>query len=271
MPARNQEESPETVERVLAESIQALPNPAQWLLILLAAFPNAAFGRQAALTLAHAVRLESPEDQLNLLVRHAFLERSLNPALPEGSDGERLRLDPLLREFLAARFARWAPSIQKTARQAVATYYASYVSQASPAALELDEANISGALVWAQAQGQSDLAAPLSKALEEIAQRRASVQEQMPQPAETEVDAILTVLERFLQTSSWEEMGVVLEREQALLLSDKADQVLTAIVAQALQSNDAKNARYLRIHRALLRRAREVGIHPALLEFRPDQ
>lgn len=271
MLTRDQEESPETVERVLAESIQALPNPAQWLLIMLAAFPTAAFGRQAALALAHALRLERPEEQLNLLVRHAFLELTQHPTIPEGSDCERLRLDPLLRGFVAARFACWSPSIQQTAQQAVATYYANYASQASQAALELDEANISGALAWAQAQGQAYLAASLSKALEDIAQRRASAQEHPPQPAETEVDAILTVLDTFLQTGSWEEMGVVLEREQALLLSDKADQVLTAIVAQALQSNDAKHARYLRIHRALLRRAREVGIRPALLEFRPDQ
>lgn len=271
MLTRDQEESPETVERLLSQSIQALPNSAQWLLILLAAFPSAAFGCQAALALAYASRLEQPEEQLTLLVRHAFLERSHYPALPEGSDDERLHLDPLLRDFVAVRFARWAPSIQQTARQAVAAYYASYASQAHQAALELDEANITGALAWAQEQRQDHLAAPLSKAVEDMAQRRASAQEQAGTPAETEVDVILTVLDSFLQTSSWEEMGIVLEREQALLLSDKADQVLTAIIAQALQSNDAKNARYLRVHRALLRRAREVGIHPALLEFRPDQ
>jgi len=266
----DQERSPETVERVLAESIQALPNSAQWLLILLAAFPTTAFGRQAALALAQAVKLERPEDQLHLLLRHAFLEVTQLPTLPTSSDGERLRLDPLLRDFIAARFVRWAPSIQQTAQQAVAAYYASYSNQAPSVTLELDEANIIGALGWARAQGQDDLIAALSKAVEDIARHHAQTQEAAPPPAEPAVDSILAILDTFLQTGSWEEMGVVLEREQNLLLTDKADQVLTAIIAQALQSNNAQHARYLRIHRALLRRAREVGIRPALLEFRPD-
>ncbi|HEY7122981.1 MAG TPA: tetratricopeptide repeat protein [Ktedonobacterales bacterium] len=154
-------ETPQAVARILNQSIDALPNPARWLFIALAAFPTGEFGRQAALALANQVQLAYPEEQLNLLVRRALLDSSINAAMPAGSDRERLRLHALLRAFASIQFARWDQRAQDLARLSLARYYATATGAASANALGWDETNITGLLDWAQTQGELEVVAHL--------------------------------------------------------------------------------------------------------------
>jgi hypothetical protein len=77
-------------------------------------------------------------------------------------------------------------------------------------------------------------------------------------------------LRAFLNNGSWEETRAVLEREQALLLTRLADQLLSAAMDYASQSADPQvqaRAAYLELHRTLLRRSRTLGIPAAWAEF----
>jgi len=84
---------------------------------------------------------------------------------------------------------------------------------------------------------------------------------------------VVRALRAFLNTPSWPEMRSVLEREQALLLTDEADQFLSALIEQAQQSNDPEaqqQANLLIAHLLLLLRARESDIPTAWAWFEQE-
>ena len=71
---------------------------------------------------------------------------------------------------------------------------------------------------------------------------------------------------------SWEGMHALLEREQALLLTDETDQFFCALIEQAQQSNapdDQDRADYFAAHLFLLRDARASNISAAWARFEP--
>jgi uncharacterized protein (DUF1778 family) len=75
----------------------------------------------------------------------------------------------------------------------------------------------------------------------------------------------------FFNTAAWDETRDVLEREQTLLLTDRADELLSAALEQDRQNHDPESqklAAYTEAHLKLLRRAREVGIPAAWEEFK---
>src|SRR5438046_81774 len=82
--------------------------------------------------------------------------------------------------------------------------------------------------------------------------------------------AIAEALLRFLNTDSWYETRAVLEDEQSLLLTDRADQIITSLIEQHEQYDEQQHIRmahYISLHRTLLRRARMVGIPRAWNRF----
>jgi hypothetical protein len=85
-----------------------------------------------------------------------------------------------------------------------------------------------------------------------------------------EVAAVARALRRLLSTNNWAEARQILEREQALLLSDVSDRMLEDLLINARNDDNPlalKGVVYLGLHRRLLRRAREVGISQAWSEF----
>jgi hypothetical protein len=83
-------------------------------------------------------------------------------------------------------------------------------------------------------------------------------------------EAEMQAIRAFLNTNSWDETRAVLEREQALLLTESASRFLLEALEHARQSDDLEMQQrgdYLEAHLALLHRAREVGISAAWEEF----
>jgi tetratricopeptide (TPR) repeat protein len=150
-------ETPAAVQRAFARSVEALPDDARRLFSSLAAFATAEFGRDAALALAAGLQPPATENDLNLLVRRALLEASLNQQMPEASDRQRLRLHPLLRAYAGRGFATLPAAGRDAAASALAVYYAGYTNEVADVALVPDEENITGALEWAHARDEQSL------------------------------------------------------------------------------------------------------------------
>lgn len=149
---------------VFARSTDDLPAEAQHLFTALAAFASAGFGRQAVLALGRSLKLVSPNKAIDMLVRRALVDASVNYDVSQQSDRERLRLHPLVRAFAEYKFAQWQQSERDAAYHTIANYYAQYTSSIShlgPAlrnlGLNADDANIIGALQWAYARGENAL------------------------------------------------------------------------------------------------------------------
>ena len=73
-----------------------------------------------------------------------------------------------------------------------------------------------------------------------------------------------------MNTDSWYETRAALEGEQLLLLTDKADQIITSLIEQHERYDEQQRTRvaqYILLHRMLLRRARMVGIPRAWKRF----
>lgn len=152
---------PRSVEHVFAAGLKALPREAQRLFAALAVFPTGQFGRGAVLALGKALGIPRAESHLDALILRSFADSLTNSDLPSAADQERVGIHPLLHAYAAVTFERWSPEKRRAARAALATYYASYASQASEAALEIDEANITGMLEWAHVSQQDELVAAL--------------------------------------------------------------------------------------------------------------
>ena len=170
-------ETPRGVALVLGRSVEALPAEAQRLFAALAAFTTLDFGRNAALALAEGLGVAEPEAAVDTLARRALLDTALAAALGEGSDRERLRLHPLLRAYAAERLNQWGEAEREAAYQIVASYYAQYASATADAARAVDEANITGALEWAHAQGQEALLVRLVSGMQQYWRDRSRIRE----------------------------------------------------------------------------------------------
>ncbi|WIG58100.1 MAG: hypothetical protein OJF49_000845 [Ktedonobacterales bacterium] len=141
------------VEESLLRSIRTLPTDARRLFAALAVVPTPEFGRNAAIAIAAGLGIAPPEDAVDLLVRRALLDTSLDTTTPEGSDRERLRLHPLLRA-LAANMTDDATAA--AAALALAAFYADYAIATPDAAKAPDAENIAGMLDWAHASAPDD-------------------------------------------------------------------------------------------------------------------
>src|SRR5262249_30907814 len=150
------------LENYFASLVATLPDPSKRLFVATAAFATAEFGRVAALALATSLGV-TPSDTagVDALVRRALLDTSVNETLlaDENADRERLRLHPLLRSLAERLFAQWPPIDRDAASHALAKWYAEYANAINDPARVADEANITGALDWALARADNDLAA----------------------------------------------------------------------------------------------------------------
>ena len=87
------------------------------------------------------------------------------------------------------------------------------------------------------------------------------------QPPDPEQVALAEAMQSFLRAANWEETHALLERDQALLLSEIASQILALMVERAWRNDEEDDARYLEVHLKLLARARELGVEAAWAEF----
>ena len=157
-------------EFILAKSVDTLPVQTQRLFTALAAFATAEFGRFAILSLAQAIGLSKDEASQSLLalVQRDLITPSIISIMPEDSDRERFRLQPLLHAFVKKRLKTWSQDEQQLAQQAIATHFASYVSGKTlrVGARHYDERNIAGALEWAHDQQEDELIAALCSGMQ---------------------------------------------------------------------------------------------------------
>ncbi len=163
-----QDETPEGVRRAFASSVASLPEDARKLFAALAAFATPEFGRRAAVALAEGLGLERPEDAVDLLVRRALADNTLNAGMPEESDRERLRLHPLLFAFAGYLFAQLplTEAEREAAHLALARWYAAYANATPDPVLIPDEANVAGALERMHEQGQDALVVALTDGMQ---------------------------------------------------------------------------------------------------------
>ncbi|MFI5274321.1 MAG: tetratricopeptide repeat protein [Ktedonobacterales bacterium] len=129
---------------------------ARRLFAALAVFPTGEFGSRAVQAIAtDTLKLTDPSSAIETLVRRALLDRTIETALPETADRERLRLHPLLRELAASLLD---DATRAAASLAIAAFYASYVheSQLPDAARLADADNIAGMLEWAREHAPDD-------------------------------------------------------------------------------------------------------------------
>jgi hypothetical protein len=96
------------------------------------------------------------------------------------------------------------------------------------------------------------------------------MQNSPPPDPDSEVATVARALRNLLATNNWAEVRQILERDQALLLSDISDRLLEELLVSARRDDDPRALRgivYLGLQRRLLRRARVVGIDQAWREF----
>lgn len=105
------------------------------------------------------------------------------------------------------------------------------------------------------------------KALDELSSLSRQLEQPHGQVSDAPPEEVHPILQAFVTTSSWEETRAFLEREQALLLTNTANQLLESWVIQAAQNNHTGQANYLNNHRILLLQARKLGIPDAWAEF----
>jgi CHAT domain-containing protein len=78
--------------------------------------------------------------------------------------------------------------------------------------------------------------------------------------------AVVKALNRFID-APMNQICTLLERDQALLLTDIADRILTTRISNIQESGDLQRVETLKFYRSLLSRAREVGINTACEEL----
>lgn len=91
-----------------------------------------------------------------------------------------------------------------------------------------------------------------------------------PVPEDLHTHAISEALKRLLGTESWNETYATFVRDQAVLLTETADQFLSALIQVARQDHSphgTEGLHYLEMHRTLLREARTQGIDAAWAHF----
>lgn len=154
-------EAPRAVVLAFSQSTEALPPDAQRLFVALAAFATPAFSRKSTLALAKGLGLAAPKQSVDLLVLRALVGASVDENMPLESDRERFQLHPLLRAFAAENFQLWTDEQRDRASHTVALYYIAHFNKATDRGLNVDEANIVGALEWAHGHAQHELVVTL--------------------------------------------------------------------------------------------------------------
>ena len=132
---------PPELMRVFMQSILELPADEQRLFAALATFASGEFARNAALALAKDLNLSKPEANLEQLVLLALVDASVNTNMPEIGDKERLHQHPLLRALSVKEFMHWSEEEQESAFNALASYYATYISKLLGTSFNLDESS----------------------------------------------------------------------------------------------------------------------------------
>lgn len=175
-------ESPDPVGGLFSKSLEALPQNSLKLLQILACIsvppkgisvgPNriiSDISRNAAYRIAD--ELGFSQTSVNTLILRGILDAYVNSDLPYGCDRERIRLHSLLAAFAQRYLGLPASGELETAQLAYAAYYRDYVMklrqlQEVPreqrhVALEVDEANIVGALEWARDHDADEIVASI--------------------------------------------------------------------------------------------------------------
>jgi tetratricopeptide (TPR) repeat protein len=155
------QQTPEAVGKVFAQSTKNLAPEALQLFQALGAFATNELGQEAVLALAGGLRLPEPERHVDSLVALALVDKQLNPRMPEDADNERLRLHPLLHAFAKMGFDEWTQERRTIVLDALAEHFAAYVNATSAQAFAADERNIAGALEWAYKRREDDVVARL--------------------------------------------------------------------------------------------------------------
>jgi hypothetical protein len=123
-----------------------------------------------------------------------------------------------------------------------------------------------------QTQSAEQEASPSKHALApEPRQSAASVQSiavtASPGHADPFLDDVTGVLDALIAADTWGETHAILLREQALLLTDEADQLLAARSAQAHAAGEEDDSELLDLHRSLVQQSRIEGVEAAWAAF----
>lgn len=172
-------ETPRAVAIAFARSVDALPQEARKLFVAFASFSTTGCGRRATRALGEVLGLANPEGCLDLLIRRALVEASVNDEMSERTDRERQRLHPLIRAFSMQEFENWPQNERDIACRALATYYSHYASNLLSFALSIDEMNMIGALEWAYSRDEKALVATLCFCLHAFWRDRARTSEML--------------------------------------------------------------------------------------------
>jgi tetratricopeptide (TPR) repeat protein len=158
-------QSNDGLKRLFRAIIKELPGNSERLLMGCAAFETTDFPNDAVVHLAHELGVGNPVVAIEALIERAILDRDTVTITPLNRDASRLRVHALLFELACAQFSSWDKSDQNRAREYVALFFERIVHQVDgefhgsvlESTLELDKANIEGAITWAHDQGRTDL------------------------------------------------------------------------------------------------------------------
>lgn len=151
------------LRHLFATTYQALPRDAQRLFVALAAFAARDVGRSALLALAGELRLAQSERAVTILIQRRLLDIIVREDMPSDSDRQRLQLHPLLYDFAQEKYARWEQNLRAQLADALADFYATYVTQMTPPgragddALGADSFQMTTSLEWALGRGVSQV------------------------------------------------------------------------------------------------------------------
>jgi len=154
-------QTPSAVAIMFDQSIRALPQEAEQVLLACAAFGTTEFSCNAVLGMARELSVAHPESCVDLLISRYLVDAFAITNLPVGSDRERLHLHQLVRGCAEVGFKHWTEGRRKKVYAAIAHYYASYSRSLSDEALSNDEDNIIAAIKWAHTQKQNPIVADL--------------------------------------------------------------------------------------------------------------
>ncbi len=108
----------------------------------------------------------------------------------------------------------------------------------------------------------------------EFRDSRLNADDAPPEGEDPETQAVIGALRTLLATESWNDTYAIMERERDRLLSDTAEQFLSALIQVARQDSTPQaneGVRYLELHQTLLRETRRIGLAAAWEHFHRDR